>query len=105
MPHLAMIFIHLFKHLKFETIYFNALTISMKSLATNEGPPTRPPSTSGQANNSLALPAFTLPPYRIGISSASEPYLFLTTERTKACISCAWFVDAVLPVPIAQIGS
>ena len=39
----------------FLIIYFNALIISTKSAATNDAPPTSPPSTSGQANNSFAL--------------------------------------------------
>ncbi len=50
-----------------DNFYFNALMMAVKSPATSEAPPTRPPSKSGQANNSAALPAFTLPPYNTGI--------------------------------------
>src|SRR6185436_20093927 len=39
------------------------LQIAMKSSATNEAPPIRPPSTSACANNSPALAGLTLPPY------------------------------------------
>lgn len=42
--------------------HLRALIIAIKSPATSDAPPTSPPSTSGQANNSAALPAFTLPP-------------------------------------------
>ncbi len=38
------------------------LIIPIKSFATRDAPPTRPPSTSGQPNSSPALFAFTLPP-------------------------------------------
>lgn len=63
-------------------IYLSDCMICIKSCATNEAPPTRPPSTSGQANISAALFAFTLPPYKIGIASAiSRPCLLPMTER------------------------
>jgi hypothetical protein len=42
-----------------------ARQIATNSFAFKDAPPTRPPSTSGFANNSAAFPAFTLPPYRI----------------------------------------
>ena len=55
--------------------YLSERMIWIKSFAINDAPPTSPPSTSGQANNSAALFAFTLPPYNIGISFAlSLPY-------------------------------
>lgn len=43
----------------------NALAMSTKSRDLRLAPPTRPPSTSRQANNSAAFPGFTLPPYKI----------------------------------------
>lgn len=56
-------------------IYLSDCMICIKSGATNEAPPTSPPSTSVQANNSAALFAFTLPPYIMDISLAiSCPY-------------------------------
>ena len=43
----------------------------MKSAATSDAPPTSPPSTSAQENNSRALFAFTLPPYKKALKDIS----------------------------------
>ena len=62
--------------------------IAIKSSATSEAPPIKPPSTSGLEKISTALPGLTLPPYRmvtlfaIVASKASEIVL-----RINACIS------------------
>lgn len=56
--------------------YGRALIISVNSRDCRLAPPTSPPSMSGWENNSLALEAFTLPPYRrLQLSATSLPYL------------------------------
>ena len=78
----------------------------MKSPALSEAPPMRPPSMSGLANSSGALLGLQLPPYRMVVSSATcAPYFSASRPRMKAWISCAWSLVAVLPVPMAQMGS
>ena len=58
--------------------------------ASNDAPPINPPSTSGLENNSFALPALQLPPYKIEVLSATSlPYFSAIVLRIKACISCA----------------
>ena len=47
-----------------------AAMIAAKSSATKHAPPTKAPSTSGQAISSAAFLGFTLPPYWITIDSA-----------------------------------
>ena len=47
-----------------------AWQMARNSSATSEAPPIKPPSTSRMPNNSAALAALTLPPYRIGIDAA-----------------------------------
>lgn len=47
---------------KKEAWYQNDLAISTKSRDLRLAPPTNPPSTSRQENNSAAFPGFTLPP-------------------------------------------
>lgn len=59
--------------------------------------PHRPPSTSAQAKSYLALSAFTLPPYRIEMFSATAPYFDAKWVRITACMSCACCEEAVLP--------
>ena len=51
--------------------YFKALIIAANSAAIKDAPPTNPPSTSGLPKISFALLAFTLPPYKIEIVSAT----------------------------------
>ena len=65
-------------------------------------PPIRNPSTPGQLPMSAAFFSLTLPPYRSGIS------LPVSSERTALrylCVSVISSVEALTPVPIAQIGS
>lgn len=54
----------------------------------------------------MALPALTLPPYKILILSATTaPYISRILVRIAAHTSCACSAVATLPVPIAHIGS
>ena len=77
-----------------------------KSVAFNAAPPISPPSTSGFEKISLALSAFTLPPYKMEtLSEIVFPYFFSTVSLINLCISCACSGEAVSPVPIAQTGS
>ena len=50
--------------------YFAAATMAKKASALSDAPPISPPSMSGCANSSAALPAFMLPPYRMRIEFA-----------------------------------
>ena len=50
-------------------LYLSKFTISTNDLASSDAPPTKPPSMSFIANNSLAFEPLTLPPYKIDISS------------------------------------
>src|SRR5579864_7126513 len=59
----------IFLHAK-SSNYFNALMMARNSDAFSDAPPTSPPSTSFEENSSLALLAFTLPPYKMEIPSA-----------------------------------
>ena len=80
--------------------------MALNSVAFKAAPPTNPPSTSGWEKISIALAAFTLPPYNIEIWSATDkPYFAAKTDLMNAWISWACALDAVFPVPIAQIGS
>jgi len=58
--------------------YFKPFTISANSSAFKEAPPTSPPSTSFLPKISFALFAFTLPPYKIEIDSATSLQFHLT---------------------------
>src|SRR5712692_4117166 len=87
-------------------IYLRAAAqIAMKSSATSDAPPISPPSTSGIANSSLALPGLTLPPYTIVARCASPRSRAASRARMNACTSWACCGVAFLPVPIAQTGS
>ena len=80
--------------------------ILQKSSAFKEAPPINPPSTSLQENNSCALSALQLPPYKIEtLFARAESYKSLIVFLINACISCACCAVAVSPVPIAQTGS
>src|SRR5690606_23232317 len=83
----------------------SALAMALKSAATSDAPPTRPPSTSACENRAAALSAFTLPPYRIGSKSAILASSDAIPLRMNACTACTCSGVAVLPVPIAQTGS
>src|SRR5262245_56990348 len=86
--------------------HFNALTITAKSSAFNDAPPISPPSTSGWANISAAFWALQDPPYKMVVESATDlPYFLATSTRMAWCISWACALVAVLPVPMAQMGS
>ena len=61
---------------------------------------------SGLASNSAAFPAFIDPPYWILIAAAvASSYTSAMQALIAAHTSSAWSDVAVLPVPIAQIGS
>lgn len=50
----------------------NERAISIKSRDWSAAPPIRPPSTSGCAKSSAALPGLQLPPYKIGVRWAKS---------------------------------
>ena len=80
--------------------------IATKSEDLREAPPIKPPSISYWENNSLEFIGLQEPPYIMEVLLLiSVPNLFDIKERIKECISCACTELAVLPVPIAQIGS
>ena len=80
--------------------------IAVKSEDLREAPPINPPSISDWENNSLEFVGLQEPPYSIDVLLLiSVPNLSDIKERIKKCISCACTELAVLPVPIAQIGS
>src|SRR5690606_39460339 len=82
------------------------LMISTKLRDLSDAPPISPPSTSAQANSSGAFVGLQLPPYSIDVCCAtSSPYFPAICFLITACISCACSVEAVFPVPMAQIGS
>ena len=61
---------------------------------------------SGWAISSSMLSGLTLPPYRMRTASAAVcPSAVGHLPRTKATASCAISGVAVLPVPMAQMGS
>src|SRR5690606_6793416 len=64
-----------------------ARQIAPNSSAFREAPPMRPPSISGMANNSAALAAFTLPPYKILTPRATSALSVRNCERIEACTS------------------
>ena len=73
-----------------------ASTISQNLPACRDAPPIRPPSTSGLASSSAALPGFMLPPYWMVMPSATaSPYSSPTTLRMAAQTSWAWSAVAV----------
>ena len=81
-------------------------TIALKSFALSEAPPTRAPSTFGFSIRPAIVSGFTLPPYWMRIfSAASLLNTSATVARMAAQTSSACSKVAVLPVPIAQIGS
>ena len=86
--------------------YFAAATIVAKSAGFRDAPPIRPPSTSGWASSSAALPAFIEPPYWITVLSATAAsYRPAMVSRISLQTSLACSAVAVRPVPIAQTGS
>ena len=61
---------------------------------------------SGLAKSSAALPALTLPPYWMRMASpVASSYSSLMQARMAPQTSSAWSLVAVLPVPLAQMGS
>ena len=66
-----------------------ARQMARNSSAASDAPPINPPSTSGMPNNSAALAALTLPPYRIGINAATRLSRAARLARKKACTACA----------------
>src|SRR5262249_41511393 len=74
------------------------------SAGSRLAPPIRPPSMSGWAKSSAALPGLTLPPYWIRTRSPT-PCRPSTRPRMNAWAACAISGVAVSPVPIAQTGS
>ena len=78
----------------------------LKSSATKLAPPINAPSIFGFFINSSILFSFTLPPYWIRIASAvALSYNDATVALINPHVSSATSAVAVLPVPIAQIGS
>ena len=66
----------------------------------------RPPSISGWLSSSAALAGFMEPPYCTVTERAMRaPYRWRTVVRMKVQTSAACSAVAVLPVPIAQMGS
>ena len=83
-----------------------ASTMVAKSALFREAPPIRPPSTSGWASSSAAFLAFIEPPYWMVMPRAARaPYFSRRQSRIAPQTSPACSAVAVLPVPIAQIGS
>mmetsp|Transcript_14984 Transcript_14984/g.38019 ORF Transcript_14984/g.38019 Transcript_14984/m.38019 type:complete len:241 (-) Transcript_14984:504-1226(-) len=69
-------------------------------------PPTSAPSTSGISISASMSSGVTEPPYWMRTPRArSVSYISASTVRMRACASCACSGVAVLPVPIAQMGS
>ena len=69
-------------------------------------PPIRPPSTSGMDKSSAALLGFIEPPYRMETERAHRaPNQGLRHSRQARPPSRAGAAVAVLPVPMAQMGS
>ena len=85
---------------------FQNFTISLKSFALSDAPPTRAPSTFGFSMSPAIVAGLTLPPYWMRMASAAA---WLNTSATVARMGAQTYSAcsnvAVLPVPIAQIGS
>ena len=61
---------------------------------------------SGLEKSSAALPPLTLPPYWMRMASAvASSYSSRMHARMAQQTSSAWSLVAVLPVPMAQMGS
>jgi len=79
--------------------------IAMKSSATSEAPPIKPPSTSGFANRSRAFPGLDAAPVE-NRQIPRQPLIPRADPRADECVhvlSCCGV--AFLPVPIAHTGS
>jgi hypothetical protein len=64
---------------------------------SSDAPPMSPPSTSGSASSSAALPGFMLPPYWTRTLSPCSRERSPTSARQNAHASCACSVVATLP--------
>src|ERR1035438_1217445 len=81
-------------------------TIEANDTASRLAPPARLPSISGCAIRVFTLSGFTLPPYRMRTASAASlPNFARTWLRIARCASAAISGVAVLPVPMAHMGS
>jgi hypothetical protein len=81
------------------------LIISKNLLGSSEAPPTKTPSTLLVDNISLAFFSLTLPPYKILTTLACSPKILVKISRMAVHVFSTIPIVAVLPVPIAQIGS
>ena len=88
------------------TVADAAATMMEKSSALSDAPPIRPPSISGCAMRPAQFLAFMLPPYWMRVASATAlPYAPSMALRMTPMVSLACSSVAVLPVPMAQMGS
>ena len=83
-----------------------ALTMAAKESALSDAPPTSAPSTSSFVRKPATLSGLAEPPYSTRMPSAvAFPKISVSVARMAPQTSWASSAVAVLPVPMAQMGS